>query len=434
MDIPNEVNERDFVQALDEITALLPMYSYMWDGSKLAVTLSFDPRLETPPIANYLAAKGILHRFPSLQMLFATWADVSAEDLAELYKTGEACPFRTKSGKIACPARRGGICSLATASAACPWKPCKVEAKRADRLARAHDKATRAIFSDSVELELKSQGTEPAKVKAEPNGRKKEVNLEVKLKLADIEKRENVHYSRELTATDRLYHDVCHSLAEAGNRFVTPGMIYSALYGSNDYNLEQIAEIRASIDKMQHTWVFIDNHQEIEAGYHYPKYKEGGWLIPWRIGEAEYNGQVCEGYRVTEPLPLPEFAKGRNQISYYSANLLLTAGKTNKRTPQKNRIEAYILDQVALQTRHYSLELETIYKGCEITRNKQRAKATILKVFENLRLNGVILSYKTEGEGTEDKITWKPVKTKAVRKRKKGTEKKAVRKQKPPKQ
>lgn len=393
-----EKYELELTQALDEITALLPSFSYTRNGSKLSVQLTLSQNQTAPPIENYLAAKGILFRFPFLKELFPVFVDVSAADLANIHNAGAACPCHAKSCAKTCPALRGSECSLA--AAACPWKPCKVTHKRATQLLRPHDKLVKTIFDSktSISLERDTIKEEHGRIKSEPNGRKP-VNIEVGIKLMkDLEESGSLSYSRSLDPLDRRIHAILFSLQEADNTFITPGMVAIYLHGSSEYNAKQLEEIAARIEKMQRTWISIDNHQEIEAGYRYPKYKESGMLIPWRTCEVEYRGQYCKAYAVTEKLPLPRFAQGRNQISTQAMNTLLTAGK---KTVLQVGIEEYLLDQIANQT-YCTLKIETLYTHFNVTNNKKRFLGRVEKALQHFVSTKNIASFAIR----EGKIIW----------------------------
>lgn len=381
-------------QALEQITRLIPHFSYKWINGELNFRLSFSISCRlAPSMEDYLALQGILYRFPELRPCIPIFLQVTEQDLRLIADKGTPCPYRlnARNGQNGtCPARKGETCQFAQVN--CPWIPPKVDPKEAEHYCRPHDKVSITVFSKAKELleQCEAYGSAIIVTGKEP------ASIEVVLRAKEME---NLPFQKELTPYDRLIHDILGSLAAAGNTYITPGMIYKALRSDNNYAQEQITQIKKSVQKMQLTWISIDNHKEIGAGFDYPKWKESGILLPWRTLEVDYYGQKCDGYEVTEELPLFRFARKRRQISYLPVKALLTA---NNITPLETSLEQYLLDKINLPNLN-CLDLKTLFETFGITRNKKRFLARKpTKLLDHYKATGLITSF----EVSDKQITW----------------------------
>lgn len=282
-----------------------------------------------------------------------------------------------------------------------------VHPKQAKEYVKPLDKCTEKVFD--VELSRTFQdsqdGEEYIKIRTSPNGQAHKAHVYLSLNFDEL--KETATISKELTAYDRRIYEVLGSLICAGNRIVTLQMIHEAATGAKRPNAAQRDKIRESVEKMQRTWLKMDNRPELKAKYNYPKFVFNGHLIPFSRIDVVNRGQVTDfalEIPKEEQLPLFRFADQRGQIAKLPINVLWTkASKTEKQIKR----EDYLLQRIKRNDKYQKILWNTYCKnvGLEVDAPyyaKQRELTAIKDVLSYWKTLGVITSFTV----TDEFISW----------------------------
>ena len=131
---------------------------------------------------------------------------------------------------------------------------------------------------------------------------------------------------QRLNPFDREVHNATATLYAAGNKYITPQMIWGALSGNRtDAKMppEARKKILDSIDKLRHSDIVIDASAEVRVGWN-KKAKYIGALIPSeRIEIISLNGQeVVDCIHLFRNPPLYDYANNKNQIGRVDIRML----------------------------------------------------------------------------------------------------------------
>lgn len=195
-----------------------------------------------------------------------------------------------------------------------------------------------------------------------------------------------VSISKKLTTFDKRVYIATSALYNAGNEYITTNQIYKLIGGQNNRNQNDSQKILNSLIKMAGAWVILDNTNEASV-LKREKQIHAGHLL-----DAEFNITISLNGKITndaikilrEPR-LITFAKERKQYTTISQKVFaLPLSNTDKNLDIKD----YILTNLAgIKSKHLRNKMlwESIYEHCHITRNKDRARADVIKCLDYLK-------------------------------------------------
>lgn len=196
-------------------------------------------------------------------------------------------------------------------------------------------------------------------------------------------------------------------------------MGYTGKPGSND--LEKLA---AAITKMGGAWIYVNNQQEIDAKYNYPRFIYDGHLLPMERVTAIVDGKITDAaiHLFREP-PLIAFARQREQITQINIKLLQSPAS---KTEANIALEDYLIERIA-QARNERRKLEkkrcktdaekkkkedalkvnprilfaTLYEHADITtvKQKQRAPEKVKRILEHYKACSFIRDFEIDATG-----------------------------------
>ena len=202
----------------------------------------------------------------------------------------------------------------------------------------------------------------------------------------------NVSITRKLTPFDKRVYIAISALFKAGNALISLTMLHYAMGYTSTPNARDLEKINDSVSKMAAAMIYIDNQEEVDAGYKFPKYeKYTSSLLPMERIEGVINGKAVEAaiHLFREP-PLMGFARGRKQITTIDRKLLETP--VNK-TEQNFLLEDYIIERISHMKKDSKtprkILFETLYTETQITSRKQRSRL----VEKDGKLNKIMKHY-----------------------------------------
>lgn len=215
----------------------------------------------------------------------------------------------------------------------------------------------------------------------------------------------------KLTAYDRRVHLAVANLFNYVGEYMTVSQIYHSMGYNNRPNKRDIDKIYTSLRKMRYLKISLDNASEHDAfttnkngkresTREYFKYD--GVLLPWEAVRKEVNGHLAEAviHPFREP-PLMAFARGRNQVTKISRNLLAVPLSM---TEKNLRITDYLIERISHAKRgnlSNKILYSTIFEKAEITAKKQksRAKDDIDKILEHWKSINYIQGFERAKDG-----------------------------------
>lgn len=214
----------------------------------------------------------------------------------------------------------------------------------------------------------------------EKTGSKKEVSV---LYSIDFDELKDTRITKALEPFDKRVYIALAALYNAGNEYVTIQQIYNAMGYDGVVGGPTRERINDSVTKVAAARVYMDNIQEVQAGYRYPQFQYDGQLLPMERVQAVINGQFVESviHLLREP-PVISFARGRKQITTVDRKLLATpVNKTNTNLA----IEDYLITRIAKARTgkgQKRILYSTLYEEAHLTTSKQqqRAKPQIEKI------------------------------------------------------
>lgn len=233
----------------------------------------------------------------------------------------------------------------------------------------------------------------------EKTGSKKEVSI---LYSIDFDELKNAKITKALDPFDKRVYIAVSALYNAGNVLITIPQIYNAMGYDGTPGKFDREKINNSVTKMAAAKIFVDNAEEVNAGYKYPLYQYEGYLLPMERVNAYVNGDLVESaIRPFREPPMITLARGRKQITTIDRKLLatpITKSNTNL------AIEDYILSRIIKAKTGKGLKrilYSTIYEEAHLTtaKQRQRAKKPIAQILEYYKEYGFISKYTMDDEG-----------------------------------
>lgn len=277
----------------------------------------------------------------------------------------------------------------------------RVERKAASEYVKPLDKVSDNIFDPETSKQIATKDG-LLNVRTSPNGAKK-VSCLLSLDFAEIERYTTL--TQELTPFDRLVYEIIGSLVEAGNKYITLGMIHTTMNPPGvRASKEQLKRIKDSVEKMRRTGLTIDNSPELAAKYKYPRFKYSNHLIPYGSVEVINQGQVTDfALEVTDQqLPLFRFAAGRGQIARAPIKLLWTKSSN---TDKQLKLQSYLYTRIARAQKEGAKKvilLGTLFDKLGITKDKKRTIDKAKVLLKHFKTLGIISGY----DIGSDRITW----------------------------
>ena len=212
-----------------------------------------------------------------------------------------------------------------------------------------------------------------------------------------------------LNEFDRAVLSACISEWRAGNPYITPAMIFRSITGKvgtigNKIRANQEKDISDSIEKLMFTNFNRDNQRSLEQ----LRYCEGddeikiksAAILPAVVVDVKINGQLIENaIFFTCESPVLTVADQKNQIVRYDVELLNVPNQNN--TLLVISLKNYVMRRICEIKLHKNLARtltwDNIFHKCRISdandKTKHDARATVIKLFENLLNKGFIKSF-----------------------------------------
>lgn len=253
-----------------------------------------------------------------------------------------------------------------------------VIAKKTKEIGYPIDKVNSTIW-EILSEDLDGQLTFPIKAESSIDAKKgKEINIYYTIQFEAIE---GLKITKNLNAYDKRVYIAIGALFNAGNEVVTLNQIYYAMGNTSKPSKTQLDKINGAVTKMRNATIYLDNGEEIEANYKYPRFKYDGSLLPMERVAATINGQTTETaiHLFREP-PVISFAKKRSQITTFDVKLLQSP--INK-TDSNLKLEDYLLERIAkaknaakkTKKKTEKILYKTIYEHCNFTNRMQKSRA-----------------------------------------------------------
>ncbi len=234
----------------------------------------------------------------------------------------------------------------------------------------------------------------------------------------DFDKLDGIKITKKLTAFDKRVYISASALWNAGNRIITLTQIHYAMGNTQKPSKNQLLKINDSVTKMTKAGIYVDNAEELENKYNYPKLHYDGALLPVERMTVAVNGQLSDAaiHLFREP-PMMTFAKQRGQITTLDAKLLQSPVS---KTDSNLALDDYLLERISMAKNKENKEkkkppsrripviksilLETLYAETGITTRYQKSRTPekIKKYLEHYVECNLIKSYVL----TADKITF----------------------------
>lgn len=274
-----------------------------------------------------------------------------------------------------------------------------IVAKRIRKFDFPVDKFNNNIWKN---LEGKENGQIFIPIGLEKHGSGKEINGYYSINFYALG--DNVSITRKLTPFDKRVYIAIAALFKAGNAIISLSMIHNAMGYTSTPNARDLERINDSVSKMAAAMLFIDNQEETEAGYKFPKWERySSALLPMERLEGIINGKHVEAaiHLFREP-PLMDFARGRKQLTTIERKLLETP--VNK-TDQNLLIEDYLIERISRMKKDTAatrrILYETLYTEAQLTTRKQRQRAgdKLGAILGHYMKCGYIRGYDLDAEG-----------------------------------
>lgn len=190
----------------------------------------------------------------------------------------------------------------------------------------------------------------------------------------------DIFAKKEFTSFDREVHDAVVSLMLAGNKVISPSMVYRTMAGktkSEYVTHEKIDEVSKSIDKCMFSKIVIDASEEAQVYKGFESTQFSGNLIAAEKMQVVINGQKVEAYKLLNLPILYRYAISKNQVATIPMVLLDTP--LNK-TTEVIILQGYLLRRIeAMRSPRVSniILYETIYKAMGAENASRQKKSNI---------------------------------------------------------
>lgn len=217
----------------------------------------------------------------------------------------------------------------------------------------------------------------------------------------------NIKLSRKLTPFDRRVYNAAAALYNAGNEYISITQIYKTIGNTGRPSQNQIDKISNSIKKMRLAQIEINNSEEQEAKYNYPKYEYEGQLLPHEIMKERINGKLTEEaiHLLREP-PLMQFARARHQVEEINRKVLESP---ISKTDANILLEEYLIERIcrikSTRNNEPTVLISTILNACGINSRleKSRTIEKIIKLMDHYKTTNFINDYRITLEKTPEK-------------------------------
>lgn len=239
----------------------------------------------------------------------------------------------------------------------------------------------------------------------EKTGSKKQVNVTFTINFENLG--DDVKITRSLDPYDKAVYIAISALYNSGQTIVSPQMIYHAMGYTQNPAKSDLDKINQSITKMMGALIFLDNIEEITAGYEYPSFVDyNSSLLPAERWTGFINGGRTETaiHLFREP-PMMTWARERRQITTISLQLLQAP---LSKTPRNLALQDHLIWRIA-RAKNGKGKKKILYSdiyeklGIQPTGEKDRnARKRIQKaavdLLKHYKARGWISNYHTGGD------------------------------------
>lgn len=236
---------------------------------------------------------------------------------------------------------------------------------------------------------------------------KKEIITRAMLKYDD----ENLSFSGKHTPYDREVSDSVTTSYIAGNRVVTPAMVYRAMNGftsTERVSKKAVDKVRESLEKCLRIRVKIDFTQEARAyGRDVTSAVLESYLLALRKTRVISGGVEMEAYEILEAPILYEYARVSGQIISFPISLLQTKDAVNS-TEEVIVIRGYLLRQIeGMKSKTFKrsnrITYDGIYKELDIEPEYMSGTKALTDVYKKKtrttrkHVDAILSSWKAQG-------------------------------------
>lgn len=241
-------------------------------------------------------------------------------------------------------------------------------------------------------------------VKSEKAGSSKQVNILCGISFDGLKKSGNNSISKKLTAYDERVYIAIASLFDAGRDLITLDQIHKIMGNTTRATNKQRLRISEAIEKMCAVRISIDNQQEINANYQYPREQYNGQLLYAESIKTFGKDNVTlteERIHILSEPRLLTFAKLRSQVQ--PVPLPAIAG-TLSQTEQTLAVEHYVLKRISRYKSGHGNErilYDTIAREANIPAGsaRKRLPEKVCTLLEHYKTVGFIGSYSSDKSG-----------------------------------
>lgn len=213
---------------------------------------------------------------------------------------------------------------------------------------------------------------------------------------------ENISISKALTPYDKRVYIAVGALLDAGNSEISYSQIYRAMGNNGNAGNSDLKRIENSLAKMRCARILVNNESEASTLKNRERFTYDGSLLPYEAVKVTINGKLVDA--AVKPLrepPLLSFARERKQITVIPLDVL---SMPVSKTDQTLLIQDYLIDRVAKAKNgkgQSKILYNTVFEAADIkdTKQRQRAKAKITKIFEHFKRTEWIADFSITSDG-----------------------------------
>lgn len=232
-------------------------------------------------------------------------------------------------------------------------------------------------------------------------GEKQPINLKYSIDFFALDKLDgNVKITKKLEPYDRRVYIAMGGLFK-NSPYMTIQQIYNAMGFKGILGQSDKEKINQAILKMNVAHIYIDNMNELNKHYRYPKFIYDGSLLPMERIQGTYNNKSITIVHLFREPPLLTFARQRKQITTVDIKLLGTPLNKNNGNIE---LEDYIMEEIARikkGDRNNKMLYSTIYEETHINtiKQKQRTPEKIKRLLEYYKECKYITDFKENDDG-----------------------------------
>lgn len=207
----------------------------------------------------------------------------------------------------------------------------------------------------------------------------------------------------KLTEYDRCIADSVTSLHIAGNKYITPFMVYKALTGNAETHTISEAitnKISASLEKMRRIDVVIDCTDEVKISRRKGSARLKGYLLPLSQAEVMIQGERRTVFEIIDTPILYKHAAQRKQVISVPTKLLQIdeASTTESRTVIVNYLLRRIAEMRGNKMKSNKILFSTVFEVLSVTdrAEKKRIRDYITQVLESWKKADFISEFSYE--------------------------------------